>query len=130
MARAVRLDGFTQAVEQILQEYAGNVTEGTKAAVKKVAEQAKKETQAASPRRTGRYKRGWAVKEEVQRLSSEAIVHNRTSYQLTHLLEKGHALKRGGRTIGHVRAFPHIGPAEERAIRNLEEAVERIAAQG
>ncbi len=130
MARTVKLDGFTQAVEQILQEYAGNVTEGTKAAVKKVAEQAKKETQAASPRRTGRYKRGWAVKEEVQRLSSEAIVHNRTSYQLTHLLEKGHAVKRGGRTIGQAYAHPHIRDAEQNAIKNLQEAIEKIAAQG
>jgi hypothetical protein len=49
------------------------------------------------------------------------VVHSKNRYQLTHLLENGHA-KRGG---GRVRAIPHIGPAEEIGIRELEERIER-----
>ncbi len=37
-----------------------------------------------------------------------------------HLLEFGHALRKGGRT----RAFPHIAPAEEKAAQILEKEVE------
>lgn len=127
MSRTVKADKLAEAVNEILKAYGDHVTAGMKEAVKKIADEAKRETRNASPKRTGKYRKGWAVKDTSTRLSAEAIVHNRTSYQLTHLLEKGHALRRGGRTIGHVKAFPHIGPAEERAVKNFEKAVEKLA---
>lgn len=127
MSRTVKADKLADAVNEILKAYGDHVTAGMKEAVKKIADEAKRETRNASPKRTGKYRKGWAVKDTSTRLSAEAIVHNRTSYQLTHLLEKGHALRRGGRTIGHVKAFPHIGPAEERAVKNFEKAVEKLA---
>ena len=127
----VKLSQFDKAVEEILTDYGNNVTEGTKAAVKEVAKIARKETKEGSPVRSGRYAKGWRVQEEaVDRIQSVAIVHNRTDYQLAHLLEKGHALRRGGRTYGAVRAIPHIEKAEKNAIKNLEEAIRRIAEKG
>lgn len=110
-------------VSGILEEYAGNIEKGTRAAAKKFAEVAKKKVKEDSPVRKGRYKKGWAVKESISRLGASEIVHNRTDYQLEHLLEKGHAKRGGGRTKG----IPHIKPAEELAVKGFEEAVRRLA---
>ena len=130
-SRKVKINDFGAALQKILDDYGDNFTEKMRAAVLEVANIAKQEVKAGSPKKTGKYKRGWAVKEDaVSRLRTEAIVHNRTRYQLAHLLEKGHALKKGGRTIGQVAPIVHIQPAEEHAIKNMEKAVEEIAKQG
>ena len=71
---------------------------------KELAGTAVKQLKSTSPRRTGRYASGWTKKKRGKTI----IVHNR-SYQLTHLLEKGHA-KRGG---GRVAARVHIAPVEK-----------------
>lgn len=136
--RRVKIDDLGKAVQEILQEYGDNVTEGTKKAVLKVADIAKQETKAASPFKPGKpsyhnrhYRAGWAVREDVfDRFRSDAIVHNRTDAQRTHLLEKGHDVKNqkgGGPVIGHAPGHPHIGPAEQHAIKNLKEAVRKVA---
>ena len=125
--RRVKITELGTAIQDILDEYGDNITEAMPKAVRQVANIAKQETQAGAPRRTGKYAAGWAVKEEaVDRFRTDMIVHNRTRYQLAHLLEKGHALRGGGRAP----AFVHIAPAEQNAIKNLEEAVRRIAQEG
>ena len=56
----------------------------------------------------------------------EVVVHSKNRYQLTHLLEFGHCLRNGGRT----RAMPHIAPAEEKGIEQLEKQIERSIRNG
>ena len=53
--------------------------------------------------------------------SLEITVHSKNRYQLAHLLEYGHAKRGGGRT----KAQPHIAPAEEAAISQLERDIKR-----
>ena len=74
-------------------------------------------------RRTrGKYARGWRAKTEGLGGSHLYIIHNATDYQLTHLLEKGHALRQGGRSP----AIVHIKPVEQAAIKDFEDYIERF----
>ena len=82
---------------------------------KELAKSAVKQLKATSPKRTGRYASGWTRKKK----GNAIIVHNK-QYQLTHLLEKGHA-KRGG---GRVAARVHIAPVEKR-VQSMAEPVLR-----
>lgn len=121
--RKIKVDDLEKEVSKILTEYAGDVSEGMKKAVLTVAKIAKQETQSGAPVRTGVYQKSWAVKEQKwDRFRIDAIVHSTNRYQIAHLLEKGHALRNGGRT----RAIPHIGPAEQNAAKNLEKAVKEV----
>ena len=118
----VSVDRMAEAVMEGLLEYAELAADVMKDCVKKAGNTVKKETQAGAPVRTGKYKKSWAVKRQRETSNTlEVVVHSRNRYQLTHLLEKGHA-KRGG---GRVRAIPHIAPAEEKGVRELEEGIKR-----
>ena len=118
----VSADRMAEAVMEGLLEYAELAADVMKDCVKKAGNTVKKETQAGAPVRTGKYKRSWAVKRQRETSSTlEVVVYSRNRYQLTHLLEKGHA-KRGG---GRVKAVPHIAPAEEKGVRELEEGIKR-----
>lgn len=118
----VTVDQMADAIMDGLLEYAELATYTMKDCVKKAGNTVKKETQANAPVKSGRYKKSWAVKRQRETSTTlEMVVHSRNRYQLTHLLEKGHA-KRGG---GRVKAIPHIGPAEEKGIRMLEDGIRR-----
>ena len=118
----VSVSELADAVMEGLVEYAELATEDMKAAVKKAGQTVRKEIQAGAPVKTGAYKKSWAVKTTRETSSfMEVTVHSRNRYQLTHLLEFGHAKRGGGRVSGK----PHIAPAEEKGIRQLEEEIRK-----
>lgn len=120
--RRVTVDQMADAVMDGLLEYAELATDVMKDCVKKAGNTVRKETQANAPVKSKRYQKSWAVKKQKESSNAlEVVVHSRNRYQLTHLLEKGHA-KRGG---GRVCAISHIAPAEEKGIRELEEGIRR-----
>lgn len=106
------------AVNEILAQYTNDVTKDLEDAMKSTAEDAVAKLKATSPKRRGKYARGWKVKKS----KGTYIVHN-TQYQLTHLLENGHDIVSWGRKTGHFEGKPHIKPVNDWV---AEEVVKRI----
>ena len=122
MARTVSVDRLTETIMSGLTEYADVSTDLVKKSVQEVSKDVKKEISANAPKRTGAYKKSWAVKNTKETSNSLVMtVHSKNRYQLAHLLEHGHA-KRGG---GRVAAIPHIEPAEANGIEALKSKIER-----
>ena len=122
MSRTVSIDEMAAAINEGLEEYANLSAEGVKSAVKKTSKAVKDQINGSAPVRTGRYAKSWKVKTTAESANGlEQTVYSLTRYMLSHLLEKGHA-KRGG---GRVRAIPHIAPAEEMGIEMFEGLIEK-----
>ena len=122
MSRTVSIDEMAAAINEGLEEYANLSAEGVKSAVKKTSKAVKDQINGSAPVRTGRYAKSWKVKTTAESSQSlEQTVYSPNRYMLSHLLEKGHA-KRGG---GRVRAIPHIGPAEQAGIEMFESLIEQ-----
>ena len=104
--RRVTVDEMADAIMEGLQEYAQLATDVMKDCVKKSGNTVKKEVQAGAPVKTGRYQKSWAVKRQKETGNTlEVVVHSRNRYQLTHLLEKGHAKRGGGRVWTYVNTL-------------------------
>ena len=122
MANGVSIDRMAEEIMKELAEYADLATEDVKKAVKKAGTAVRKDIEANAPKDTGKYAKSWAVKTTKETSNSlEVTVHSRNRYQLTHLLEHGHAKRGGGRVPGKA----HIAPAEQRAERTLEQEIEK-----
>ena len=113
---------FREVVQKYLEEQRYEVIEAMSEAIDEVAKESVKKLKATSPRgkgQTHQYYKGWAYKIEKGRLSHGSVVYGKTgTYQLAHLLEKGHAKRGGGRT----NVYEHIKPVEEWAI---DEVIDR-----
>ena len=122
MSRRVSVGNLAEAVMKELREFADTTTEGMKAAVTDVGKQVRDEIKAGAPAASGKYAKSWAVKNTQENSHAlEVTVHSRNRYQLAHLLEHGHAKRNGGRT----RAIPHIAPAEQAGIEQLQSLIEK-----
>ena len=116
--KRVSIDELGNVISKEFEEYVELTTEEVKSICKEVADDCKKKIEDEAPVDTGRYKRSWSVTEtERKRMGVTYTVHSKTQYQLTHLLEYGHAKRGGGRT----KAQPHIIKGEELAIKELKE---------
>ena len=92
--------------------------------INRIAKESVSRIQSASPRKSGVYAKGWKAK----RIKSESgrveiLIHQSKKYQLTHLLENGHA-KRGG--TGRVEGIAHIHPTESWIDKELERELKSL----
>lgn len=103
-------------ISRQLELYAEAVDEDINVAAKKVSKEGEAKLKQTSPEGArGEYATGWTIKKQ----GKNYILWNAEHYQLTHLLEKGHATRDGGRT----QAQPHIKPVEQKMIKDFEKEV-------
>ena len=113
------IKGITNEIAKILTEYSKEIEVGVSLAKDDVSNRTAKNLKNTSPKGpTGNYAKGWTV----SNINGKKVVHNKTDYQLTHLLEYGHVKVNGGR----VEAKPHIRPAEEEAIKEFNDAIKKV----
>lgn len=126
---------FAEVTKHILDNYNNDVFYEVSEAIDEVSKEAvtrlKKESRAEFG--NGEYAKGWARKLEKGRLRVTAVVYGKKqTYQLAHLLEKGHVTRNGtGRTYRPTPAHPHIqqvsdwaqDEALDRAISKLEKRI-------
>ena len=107
---------------EILDIYRDDLGKAAEKAIKKVAKETAQKIKDASPRSNNasgvHYADGWTTS---RKRTGVIFVYNKDKPQLTHLLEKGHALPQGGRA----KAQPHIKPAEDWAASVIVERVKR-----
>ena len=114
------------AIAEALAEYDQEIADATKRITDEVAKEAVDALKKSSPKLTGSYRKGWRKKQSyADKRTKRNTVYNETDYQLTHLLEHGHASRNGGR----VRAIQHIAPVEQAAIEALQERIEAAASK-
>ena len=126
----IKVDRFAGEVEKLLEEYGRDVAENIPKAADYAARYAKRELEATAPRKTGKYAKSWAVTHEEYGIGARAVVYSKGS--IAHLLANGHALRRGGRTIGSGRVGSRhdVAAINEQTQELFIERLEKLAQKG
>lgn len=135
MARKTKIPEFATVIGKILADYQDGVVLSVEEATKKVGQAGVRELKNTSRDIFGEsdrekvYARGWGVELRTTRVGSQAIIWNKTNPGLVHLLENGHAVRRGGRTVGQYAGKAHVYDVnqkiQEEYIREVASAISR-----
>lgn len=119
MNKKITIDQLTTEITKYLEDFKDATDEACDKGLTETAKTALQQLRNAHPAGSGEYgswdkfyNKGWKIMQTARdkREHKKATIHNETDYQLTHLLEKGHALRNGGRS----RAFVHIAPVADK----------------
>lgn len=116
-------------VTKILDSYAKEISRDIVTDAEIVAKEGVAELQNTSPKRTGKYRKGWRQKTNKVNNGGSSIIYNATAPQLTHLLEFPHSDRTGTRTITP-KSAGHIKRVENQCITDYEKRVEKSIQNG
>jgi hypothetical protein len=120
--KEIRAENLAGEIYRQLREYTDEVKETIYDIAMDVSARAVERLQSESPKRTGKYRKKWTRTTD----RNGIIIHQSgKTYRLTHLLEKGHALRRGGRKTGESPAYPHIEKVERECVTEFLTEIER-----
>lgn len=127
MSNTIKPEDLQKALTEYLEDYVEDIQDGVEETTNSLTQEAVDELKRTSPRGQGTrqnpYYKGWTKqKGKVNRGRYTVKIHNRTNYQLTHLLEFGHATRNGGRT----KAISHIRPLEEKYSKLYEQKIATV----
>lgn len=121
----ISVDQLSETISNELTLYSEDVIKGIKKKAKESMDQLVKETKATAPvgRRGGHYRN--SIKSRKESESDRAVSYiwyvDGSDYRLSHLLERGHATRNGGRTAGTHFIQNASDPILEEYIRACEE---------
>lgn len=111
-----KTESVTAQMKELMDQVDKDVKNSAKRNIDRVSKESVQKLKNTSPVKTGSYAKGWGTKKVGD---MDVIVHNRTDYQLTHLLENGHVIRNKKGTYGRTHGIKHIAPVEEWAVDEL-----------
>lgn len=128
MSNKVKPETLATALRNYLNIYVEDIQEDVEETANEIGNEAKNELKDKSLKlfkqhgRKDPYYKGWSVRKVGKNKSYYVVkIWNRTNYQLTHLLEFGHATRNGKRT----KAVPHIRPVEQKYSKEFESQLKK-----
>lgn len=117
-------------IKEILNEYSNDIQLAITKKAEETAKYGAERLKHTSPKRKGKYSKGWRVKTIKGKGFVNSTIYNATNWQLTHLLEKSHVIKNSNGTYGISKPQVHIEPVEQECISKYEQEVENIIKNG
>lgn len=130
MGKGISVDDLSDAVQDAVDDFVGMLPDDFEAAQKAAAKKAQKLLKNSSPKQSGDYAKNWKIKTTKTRTGASTQIYQGKKPGLTHLLEFGHPIVSGGRTVGQAKAFPHIADAQEAAAKAYEEELRKRLENG
>lgn len=123
MSKAIDTNLLSKELSKALENYSDDISVEVEEVANKVGKEAVDELKQISPKGAKKsYAKGWKLKKDKKGKNLYTIkIHNKTDYQLTHLLEFGHATKNGGKA----KAQPHIRPVEKKYSEKFEKELKQ-----
>ena len=111
MSKSISGEMLSKEIMKALEGYADDISDIVEKDANEIGKEAVKTIKQESPKgATGEYANSYIVK-----------LYNKDHYQLTHLLEFGHATADGG----HTEAQPHIRPVEQEYSKKFEDKLKQ-----
>ena len=135
MADTIDINDFSDALYKTISSEFKDVNKKVNKGIERISRDTKKIVQEKSPvykgnsknLEKGKYQKNWEITTLTRNGTSRKVVHNK-QYQLVHLLELGHDLKKkNGEKYGDAMPYPHVEKAQEYANRETDKLIAEVA---